>query len=69
MQGLLKQFSGSARTYWGALTGDSVAIAAGARDRLAGRIQQQRGNSKQAADQQLAQFLYRNRKWSDPSNR
>ena len=69
MQGLLKQLGGSAKTCWGALTGDPVAIAAGARDRLAGLVQEQRGDSKQAADRQLTEFLYRNRKWTDLSSR
>jgi uncharacterized protein YjbJ (UPF0337 family) len=69
VQGLIKQLSGSAKACWGVLTGDPVAIATGTRDRLAGRIQEQRGDSKRAADQQLAEFMHRNRKWSDPSGR
>ena len=69
MQGLLRQFSGSAKACWGALTGDPATSAAGTRDRLAGQIQMQRGDSKQAADRQLAEFMYRHRKWSDPSSR
>jgi uncharacterized protein YjbJ (UPF0337 family) len=69
VQGLLKQLGGNAKACWGALTGDPVTIAAGTRDRLAGLIQTQRGDSKQAADRQLAEFMHRHRKWSDPSSR
>ena len=65
--GTWKQFRGKAKERWGTLTGDPVAAAAGARDRLLGEIQEQRGASKEEADRQLDEFLRRNRNWSDLS--
>jgi uncharacterized protein YjbJ (UPF0337 family) len=67
LEGLLKQLCGSVRARWGAANKDPLAIAAGARDKLAGRLQQQRGNSKATADRQLAEFRNRNRNWLDLS--
>jgi uncharacterized protein YjbJ (UPF0337 family) len=67
LEGLLKQLSGGARVRWGTMTKDPFAIAAGTRDKLAGRVQEQRGNSKAVADRQLAEFRSRNRKWLDLS--
>ena len=61
--GICKQFSGKLKQQWGTLTDDPLAVAAGARERLAGRIQEQRGSAKQAADRQLAEFMSRNRNW------
>jgi uncharacterized protein YjbJ (UPF0337 family) len=52
---------------WGALSGDPYASAAGRRDRLAGKIQEQRGLSRQKADRQLEDFMTRNRNWWDLS--
>ena len=60
---------GTVREQWGTLTGDPYAIDAGARDRLLGDIQQRRGALKEEADRQLADFLRRNRNWSDLSRR
>jgi uncharacterized protein YjbJ (UPF0337 family) len=65
--GLWKQVQGKLKQRWGMLTGDPLAVAAGARDLLDGRHQEQRGVSKQAADRQLEDFLSRNREWLDLS--
>jgi uncharacterized protein YjbJ (UPF0337 family) len=54
---------------WGTLIGDPFMIDAGARDQLLGRIQEQRGTSKEEADRQLTDFIKRNRNWSDLSRR
>jgi uncharacterized protein YjbJ (UPF0337 family) len=67
LEGLLKQLIGGARARWGVMIKDPLAIAAGKRDKLAGRVQEQRGNSKAAADRQLTEFLSRNRNWLDLS--
>lgn len=67
--GIWKQFSGKAKEQWGALIDDPLAVAAGTRDRLAGRIQEQRGISKQKADRQFEDFMSRNRNWWDLSRR
>ena len=66
-RGIWKQFSGKVKERWGRLTDDPLALAAGTRDRLAGRIQEQHGLSKQEADRQLEDFMTRNRNWCDLS--
>jgi uncharacterized protein YjbJ (UPF0337 family) len=63
LQGICQQVSGRLKEHWGTLNGDPRAVAAGTRDRLAGRIQEQRGIAKQEADQQLEDFMRRNRNW------
>lgn len=63
MEGSWKQVAGKAKEHWGRLTGDSIAIAEARRDQLAGRVLERRGNSKQLAERQLRDFLYRNRNW------
>jgi len=67
--GIWKQVRGKLRQQWGRLAGDSSAAAAGARDLLAGKHQEQRGVSKQKADRQLQDFMSRNRNWGDLSGR
>jgi len=48
---------------------DPLAVAAGTRDRLAGRIQEQSGIAKQEAHRQLEDFMNRNRNGWDLSGR
>ena len=67
--GIWKQFSGTVKEQWGALTDDPLTVAAAARDRLAGKRLEQRGISKQEADRQLDDFQKRNRYWWDLSRR
>jgi len=67
--GIGKQIRGRLRQQWGKLAGDSLAVAAGARDLLSGQQQEQRGISKQEADLQLQDFMSRNRNWWDLSGR
>ena len=67
--GIWKQFSGKAKEQWGTVTGDSFAIDAGVRNQLLGKIQEQRGASKEEADRQLRDFMKRYRNWSDLSRR
>ena len=67
LQGMCKQFGGKVKERWGALAGDPLAAAAGARDRLAGRIQERRGIAKQEADRQLEDFMSRHLDWQDLS--
>ncbi len=61
--GICRQLSGTIAEGWGRLSGDPLAVAAGRRERLMGRIQAQRGALKQQADRQLAEFISRNRDW------
>ena len=67
LAGRLTQLRGAVRVRWGWITKDSLAIAAGTRDQLAGREQEQRGNLTATADRQLAEFRSRNRNWLDLS--
>jgi uncharacterized protein YjbJ (UPF0337 family) len=67
LQGICRQLSGRLRECWGTLQRDPAAVADARRDRLAGRIQEQRAVSKQAADRQIADFRNRNRDWLDIS--
>jgi uncharacterized protein YjbJ (UPF0337 family) len=69
IQGICRQFSGTVKQQWGALTADQQAVAAGARDRILGKVQEQRGLSRQEADRQLEDFMNRNRNWWDLSGR
>ena len=68
-QGILMQISGTLKQGWGMLARDPRTAADGRRDRLAGKIQEQRGYSREEADRQLDEFMRRNRKWSDLSRR
>jgi uncharacterized protein YjbJ (UPF0337 family) len=67
--GIWKQFSGKVKEQWGTLTEDPHAVAAGRHGWLAGRVQEQRGISKQEAARQLEDFMSRNRNWRDLSRR
>jgi uncharacterized protein YjbJ (UPF0337 family) len=63
VQGIGRQFIGGLKQRWGRFCDDPGAVAAGTRERLAGRIQEQRGASKERSDRQLEDFLRRNRNW------
>jgi uncharacterized protein YjbJ (UPF0337 family) len=67
--GTCRQLRGRMKERWGTLVGDPFTIDAGARDQLLGKIQEQRGTSKEEADRQLTDFIKRNRNWSDLSRR
>jgi uncharacterized protein YjbJ (UPF0337 family) len=63
VEGNWKQFSGQLKEQWGRLTHDESGVDAGRREQLAGSIQRRHGNSKEEAERQLSDFLYRNRDW------
>lgn len=63
VQGSCRQIGGRLKEFWGVLSDDPVIAAAGRRDRLAGRVQERRGISRQHADRQLDDFMRRNRNW------
>lgn len=67
--GICTQFKGRLRQRWGWLSSDPLSIAAGAHERLVGRIQEQRGIAKEASARELKEFLARNRNWRDLSPR
>jgi len=62
------QFKGQLKEYWGILRVDPMIAAAGRRDRIAGRIQEQRAFAKEETDRALKDFLARNRNWRDLSS-
>ena len=65
LAGICMQFKGRLRE----LSIDPLTAAAGRRDRLAGRIQEQRGIAKEETERELKDFLARNRNWRDLSSR
>jgi uncharacterized protein YjbJ (UPF0337 family) len=64
LAGICTQFKGRLRE----LSIDPLTAAAGRRDRLAGRIQEQRGIAKEETERELKGFLARNRNWRDLSS-
>ena len=56
IQGGWAQVSGQVKAQWGKLTDDDLAIVAGRRDELAGRIQERYGIAKEEAHKQLAEW-------------
>ena len=69
LHGICRQFNGTLKEHWGALTDDPLAMDAGKRERLAGRVQERRAISVQESRRQLDDFLNRNRNWWDLSGR
>lgn len=63
VEGSCRQIGGRLKEAWGRLNHDPVIVAAGRRDRLAGRVQERRGISRQLSDRQLDDFMRRNRNW------
>ena len=57
------QFSGTLKELWGTLVGAPRTVAAGRSDQFAGRILKKRGACAQEADQQIEEFMRRNRNW------
>ncbi len=67
IQGMCTQLRGRIKQSWGVLVDDPHCTAEGARERLDGRIREQRGIAKQEAERQLREFMSRNRRWWDLS--
>lgn len=63
--GIWMQLSGKLKEQWGTLANDPFIASDGTRERMAGKLQERRGTSKQEADQQLKDFMSRNRNWRD----
>ena len=68
LAGMCVQFKGQLKECWGIVSADPTMAAAGRRERIAGRIQQQRGFAKERTDRALKDFLARNRNWQDLSS-
>lgn len=54
IEGSWKQLQGHAKAQWGKLTDDDLAVVAGRRDQLAGKLQERYGIAKDAAEEQIA---------------
>lgn len=67
--GICKQVIGMAKEKWGRLVRDQFTVAAGTRDRIAGRVQERCGVLKEDANRQLVDFANRNRNWWDLTRR
>jgi uncharacterized protein YjbJ (UPF0337 family) len=63
VEGSWKQFSGKLKERWGRLMHDDLSVDSGKRDQLVGSVQVRHGNSKEEAERQVSDFLYRNRDW------
>jgi len=57
VSGRWKQFTGKARQNWGKLTDDDLAVAAGRREELVGKIQERYGISKDEANRQVDSWI------------
>lgn len=64
VEGNWKQFKGKVKERWGKLTDDELEVIAGRRDRIAGKIQEHYGISKDVAEKQLSDFEKRHRDWN-----
>ncbi|SFD87788.1 CsbD family protein [Roseivivax sediminis] len=59
VQGKWQQLQGEARQQWGKLTDDDVQWAAGDREKLAGRLQERYGHSKEEAQREVDSWIAR----------
>ena len=62
IEGNWKQLKGEAQTQWGKLTDDDLDMAAGDRQKLAGRVQERYGCAKDEAERQVDEFAARHDK-------
>ena len=54
IKGNWSQVTGNVKSQWGKLTDDDLAVVAGHRDQLAGKIQERYGIAKDEAEKQVA---------------
>jgi len=59
IEGSWKEFKGKVKQQWGNLTDDDIDRIAGKRDELEGKLQQRYGLSKDAARQQINDWMIR----------
>ena len=59
IEGNWKQFKGQVKVQWGKLTDDQLDVIAGKRDKLAGKIQEAYGCSKDETEKQLSDWQKR----------
>lgn len=56
IEGNWKQLKGNVKMQWGKLTDDEIDVIAGQRDKLAGKIQEAYGISKDEVEKQLSEW-------------
>jgi len=56
IKGNWNQLTGNVKSQWGKLTDDDLAVVAGHRDQLAGKIQERYGIAKDEAEKQVAEW-------------
>lgn len=56
IEGSWKQLTGRAKAQWGDLTDDDLAVVAGRREQLTGKLQERYGMAKDVAEQQIAEW-------------
>jgi uncharacterized protein YjbJ (UPF0337 family) len=56
LKGKWKQIKGSAKKRWGELTDDELDIVEGDAEKLAGKIQERYGKSKEEAEEEVREF-------------
>jgi uncharacterized protein YjbJ (UPF0337 family) len=57
LKGKWKQFHGAAKSKWGKLTDDDLTTAEGDAEKLAGKIQEKYGKSKEAAKKEIDELF------------
>lgn len=57
LEGNWKQFAGKIKENWGKLTDDDIAMIAGKRDQLDGKLQEKYGLGKEEVKKQIDEFL------------
>ena len=57
IEGKWKQSTGKIREKWGKLTNDDLTVIAGKREQLIGKIQERYGITRQAAEEQVKEFV------------
>lgn len=59
LKGLWKQFRGEVKETWGELTDDDLDRIDGARDKLAGKLQERYGYTRERAEDEVNRFVDR----------
>jgi uncharacterized protein YjbJ (UPF0337 family) len=57
IKGKWKELQGEAKRHWGKLTDDDIQTAEGDADKLAGKIQQRYGKSKDEAEREVNEWI------------
>jgi len=67
IEGNWKQFKGEVKKQWGKLTDDHLDVIAGNRDKLAGKLQEAYGITKDEAEKQLSAWERTQRELDPPA--